>query len=85
MRTLLRPSCTGTKPEKLPSGASWTSVETSRVVRFVNTTSSMLANVTPCRNEMMSPGFCTGMKVPSVMRASSVAAIGLVSAFGPSA
>ncbi len=55
------------------------------MVRFVKTTSSMFANVTPWRNEMMSPGFRTGRKLPSVIRAISVAAMGFVRAFGPRA
>ena len=55
------------------------------MVRFVNTTSSTFANDTPWRKVTMLPGFWTGRKLPSVMRATSVAANGLVSAFGPSA
>src|SRR6185503_1398272 len=84
-RTWFLPSRTGTKPEKLPSGRRFTSVDTSFVVRLVSTTSSTFANDVPCRNDTMSPGFCTGRNVPSVIREISVAVNGLVSAEGPSA
>ena len=38
---------------------------------------STFANDAPCRNDTMSPGFCTGRNVPSVMREISVAVNGL--------
>ena len=85
MRTRLLPSRTGTKPRKLPSGARLTSVEISRVVRFEKITSSTSAKRVARRKWTMSPGRCTGRKVPLVIRAISVAAWGLCRASGPRA
>ena len=61
MRTRFLPSRTGTKPVKLPSGARRTSVENSPVLRFVSTTSSTSAKLTPWSSVTMSPGFWTGV------------------------